>query len=54
MDQRDKRRQDRRPLTAVDGRCARENSGGLILEFAFEPEATRGVYLCKGAVAWLA
>ncbi len=23
---------------------ARENPGGLVLEFAFEPEATRGVY----------
>src|SRR6476619_4662814 len=44
MDQRDERRQDRRLLTSVDGCGARENSGGLILEFAFEPEATRGVY----------
>ena len=44
MDQRNKRRQDRRLLSPVDGRGTRENPGGLILEFAFEPEATRGVY----------
>src|SRR4029077_15337665 len=44
MDQRDERRQDRRLLTPVDGCGARENPGGLVLEFAFEPEPTRGVY----------
>jgi len=44
MDQRDERRQDRRLLAPVDGSGARENPGGLVLEFAFEPKATRGVY----------
>src|SRR5882757_2714817 len=44
MDQRDERRQDRRLLAPVNGSGARENPGGLVLEFAFEPEATRGVY----------
>jgi hypothetical protein len=28
----------------VDGCCACENPGGLVLELAFEPEATPGVY----------
>src|SRR5262245_46649782 len=44
VDQRDERRQDRRLLAAVDGGGARENAGGLVLELAFEPEATRGVH----------
>src|SRR6266511_2347090 len=43
-DQRDERRQDRRLLAPVDACGARENPCGLVLEFAFEPEATRGVY----------
>ena len=44
VDQRDERRQDRRLLAPVDGGGARENAGGLVLELAFEPESTRGVY----------
>ena len=42
MDQRDQCRQDRCLLAAVDGSGAREDAGGLVLEFTFEPEATRG------------
>src|SRR5215831_11570129 len=44
VDQRDERRQDRRLLATVDGRGARENAGGLVLELALEPEASRGVH----------
>src|SRR5262245_33597206 len=41
---RNERRQDRCLLTGVDGCGARENPGGLVFEFAFEPKPTRGVY----------
>src|SRR5262249_19717265 len=44
VDQWNERRQDRRLLATVDGGGARENASGLVLELAFEPEATRAVY----------
>src|SRR5262245_66312826 len=44
MDQRNERCQDCCLLTPMDGCGACENPGGLVLEFAFEPEPTRGVY----------
>src|SRR5262249_52734971 len=40
MDPPGERRHDRRLLAPVDGCCARENPGGLVLKLAFEPEAT--------------
>ena len=52
MNQRDERRQDRRLLAPVDGSGAREDPGGLVLEFAFEPEMKQFVDTTGGL--WLA